>query len=484
MEPSSSASGPAPAPSELDEALRVEFLSRYLLVEGIEKCPIPLFVIDHDHVITKWNEALAKLTGINSEVMIGTREHWKVFYPFARPTMADLTVEGTVETKIDHLYSGKYKRSALHEGGYELLDFFPHLGEDGRWVQFMAAPLRDPSGRVIGAIETLQDVTDRHRTESELQENQSFLRQIVDGSSVPTFVIDREHRVTHWNRACEIITGVLARDIVGTRNQWRPFYADERPVMADLILINAVEKDVDLFYHGKFRASQVLTGAFEAEDYFPHLGESGKWLFFTAAPLRDSAGQFVGAIETLQDITLQKQAELSLRASEEKFRIMSITDALTSLYNARYFHEQIEIEIRRAVRYRRPLSLLMIDIDNFKQLNDTHGHPEGDRALALVSAAIRQSCREVDTAYRYGGEEFTVILPETELELAARLAERLRQQVTATPLCTEDGTSIGLTASFGVAELRPGDTAESLLRRADEGVYAAKRRGKNCCVAV
>lgn len=477
--------GPSPAvtepsPSQLDEALRVDFSSRYLLVEGIEKCPIPLFVINQDHVITRWNEALTRLTGFSAEAMIGTSNHWQVFYPFARPTMADLTVDGTVEAEIDQLYHGKYRRSALHDGGFEVLDFFPDLKPDGRWLQFMAAPLRDPSGQVIGAIETLQDVTARQRAESELHENQSFLHQIVDGSSVPTFVIDREHRVIHWNRACEIITGVAGRDIIGTRNQWTAFYDNERPVMADLILNNAVEKDVDLFYHGKNRASQVLAGAFEAEDYFPHLGGTGKWLFFTAAPLRNSAGQFIGAIETLQDITLQKQAELSLRASEEKFRIMSITDALTSLYNARYFHEQIEIEIRRAVRYQRPLSLLMIDLDDFKQLNDTHGHLEGDRALARVSAEIRQSCREVDTAYRYGGEEFTVILPETGLGVASSLAERLVRQVSANPLCTEAGATVGLTASIGIAELRPGDTAKSLLRRADEGVYAAKRRGKNC----
>lgn len=470
--------------SQLDESLRIDFLSRYLLVEGIEKCPIPLFVIDREHVITKWNEALTRLTGISAEDMIGTRNHWQVFYPFARPTMADLAVDETVETEIDRLYQGKYTRSLLHDGGYEVLDFFPSLGGDGRWLHFMAAPLRDPSGQIIGAIETLQDITERQRAESDLQENQSFLRQIVDGSSVPTFVIDREHRVIHWNRACEIITGVAAREITGTRNQWQAFYAEERPVMADLILNNAVAKDVDLFYHGKFRASQVLAGAFEAEDYFPHLGGTGRWLFFTAAPLRNSAGQVIGAIETLQDITPQKQAELSLRASEEKFRIMSITDALTSLYNARYFHEQLEIEIRRAERYRRPLSLLMVDLDDFKQLNDTHGHLEGDRALAMVSAGIRQGCREIDTAYRYGGEEFTVILPETPLAVASSVADRMIQQIRGNPLVTDAGKTIGLTASIGIAEIRSGDTSESLLRRADEGVYAAKRRGKNCWAAV
>ena len=463
----------------LDEALRVDFSSRYLLVEGIERCPIPMFVINHKHVISVWNRALAQLTGLSGEQMVGTRNQWQAFYSFERPTLADLMVDGTVEQEIDRYYGGKYHRSPMLDRGFEVSDFFPDMGEDGRWLFFTAVSLKDTSGYTAGAIQTLQDVTTQSRAELALKESQSFLNQIVNGSSVPTFVIDREHRVTHWNRACESITGVQADELIGTRDHWRAFYDKKRPLIADLILSHALETDVDHLYDGRFRRSTLIDGAFEADRYFPHFGEDGKWLFFTAAPLRDANGKFIGAIETLQDITEQKRAEQALRNSEENFRLMSITDSLTGLFNVRHFYEQIEIEVKRAVRYGRPLSMLLLDLDHFKNLNDVHGHLEGDRALAVAANVIRNNFREHDTAYRYGGEEFTVLLPETDIEAATMLAERLIKTLANTPLTTDFGNVLTMTASVGVAEYVADDTATSLVRRADTGVYEAKRLGRN-----
>jgi signal transduction histidine kinase len=145
-----------------------------------------------------------------------------------------------------------------------------------------------------------------------------LLAQILDGDPVPTFVINADHVVTHWNRACEAIIGSPAAAMVGTRNQWRAFYPSERPVMADLIIDGALEQSVAAYYSGKYRRSQLIDGAFEAEDYFPAFQNGGRWLFFTAAPLRDASGKVVGAIETLQDITERKQAEGELRELNEQ----------------------------------------------------------------------------------------------------------------------------------------------------------------------
>ncbi len=450
------------------------------LTECVERCPIPIFVLDHEHSIVHWNKALETISGIPANKMLGSHDQWRAFYPSQRPTLADLILDGALGSDIEHYYQNKFQKSPLIDGAFEAEDFFPEIGENGRWLFFTAAPLKDSTGQLVGVIETLQDVTTRRRAESALQESRSFLAQIVDGSSVPSFVIDDEHRVTHWNRACEMLTGVAARDMIGTREQWRAFYKSERPVMADLILSGALEQDVDRFYHGKFRPSTLVRGAFEVEDFFPHFGESGRWLFFTAAPLRNAGGKFIGAIETLQDITEQKRAEQALKESEQRYRTLSITDGLTTLYNSRHFYEQLGHEIERANRYQRPLSLLLLDADNFKQLNDTHGHVEGDRVLQTLAQVIKSCLRSADSAYRYGGEEFTAILPETSIQAAELLAERLREAFAATPLKLSSGATIHSTVSIGVTQYVSPENIQRLVRRADDGVYQAKRRGKNC----
>jgi PAS domain S-box-containing protein len=146
---------------------------------------------------------------------------------------------------------------------------------------------------------------------------QDRLAQIIDGSPVVTFVLDRDHRITHWNRACEVLTEVSAATALGTREAWRPFYDNERPTMADLIVSGETGGEVDKFYADKWRRSDIIEGAYEAEGFFPNFGETGRWLYFTAAPLRDGAGQVIGAIETLRDITEQRQAEAALNERAE-----------------------------------------------------------------------------------------------------------------------------------------------------------------------
>lgn len=140
-----------------------------------------------------------------------------------------------------------------------------------------------------------------------LKESREYLSQIISGSPIPTFVIDNNHIVTHFNKACETLTGINAEDIIGTGNQWKAFYKSKRPVMADFILDEASDEKIETFYKGKYRPSKVKKGAYEAEDFFPDLGDDGKWLFFTAVPLKNTAGEVVGAIETLQDITRVRQ---------------------------------------------------------------------------------------------------------------------------------------------------------------------------------
>lgn len=148
------------------------------------------------------------------------------------------------------------------------------------------------------------------------------LSEIIEGNSIPTFVIDRHHVLTHFNRACENLTGISAQELLGTRDQWRAFYASPRPVLADLLVDKVPESEIRAHYSNKYRPSRVIEGAYEAEDFFPALGENGRWLFFTAAVLRNGRGEIIGAIETLQDITEQKQAEEAVLESRRRYRTL------------------------------------------------------------------------------------------------------------------------------------------------------------------
>jgi two-component system NtrC family sensor kinase len=135
---------------------------------------------------------------------------------------------------------------------------------------------------------------------------------LLQGSPIPTFVIDETHTVILWNRACEHISGLSSDEVIGTKQQWKPFYPEERPIMADLIVSGASVEDVNRHYGSIWQRSSAIEGAYESEDFFPDMGEEGTWLFFTASPLTDANGRMIGAIETLQDISARKRAEADL----------------------------------------------------------------------------------------------------------------------------------------------------------------------------
>ncbi len=164
----------------------------------------------------------------------------------------------------------------------------------------------------------------------------------------------------------------------------------------------------------------------------------------------------------------------------DKLKRLSITDGLTKLFNSRYFYNQIKAEIDRTSRYQRPLSLLLLDIDQFKEFNDNYGHLEGDKVLVGLGQVIRSCLRKMDSAYRYGGEEFTVILPETEGDEAATVAERIRSAVEEEEYTPNRGEApIAITISIGVTEFVPGEEVAIFVQRADKAMYLSKQSGRN-----
>jgi len=190
----------------------------------------------------------------------------------------------------------------------------------------------------------------------------------------------------------------------------------------------------------------------------------------------------LGEVERRLLTALADQAALAIRHAQvvDELRALSTTDELTRLANRRALGRRLDREIERAERFGHPLAVVAIDIDFFKILNDTAGHPTGDAALRVVAASLVAGVRRIDTVARMGGEEFLVLLPETALDEARVVAEKLRERIESETVpggATQPGGR--LTISLGVAALLPGETAEALLARADEALYAAKRHGRN-----
>ena len=301
---------------------------------------------------------------------------------------------------------------------------------------------------------------------------------VLDSIAIPTFAINVEHKITHWNRAIEKASGLLAKDMIGTTNQWKPFYPNPRPTMSDLIIEGAKDESVERFYTNKFHKSNVLENAYEAEDFFPAMG-SGEWLSFTAAPILDTDNNIIGAVETLTIISDRKHAELELIISQQKYRELSTLDDLTQLFNPRHFFVKIEEEIDRCNRYSQTLSICMLDLDNFKGINDAYGHQFGNLILTEFAKIIKTNIRQVDIAFRYGGEEFIILFPFVIANHAATVVEKIRVQFEQVDFKTDDNAVINVTTSAGLATYGSKEGKDSLIKRADKAMYQSKSAGKN-----
>jgi PAS domain-containing protein len=184
--------------------------------------------------------------------------------------------------------------------------------EIGNLVGAFNKMTEDLHATTVSRDSLVKEIAERKWAEEALRKSEEKLRNILHGSPIPTLVIDNIHRVVYWNMALEEFSKIKTKDIVRTDQHWKAFYNEKRPCMADLLLDGKID-DIPQWYPGKYKASDLIEGAYEAIDFFPRMGPSGKWLHFTAAPLKDSEGRLIGAVETLQDITETKKAEEQIK---------------------------------------------------------------------------------------------------------------------------------------------------------------------------
>lgn len=308
----------------------------------------------------------------------------------------------------------------------------------------------------------------------------AFASRLMEMLAVPTFVLDTGCRVMIWNKACERLTGVAAGDVLGTRDHWRSFHQSPRPTLADLLMQNRGGEISQLYPLPSIppAAHQSEPGALSAESWcdMPRMG-TRRYLAADASPIRGDDGGLVAVVQTLRDMTEEKMAQAALEQ-------LATRDGLTGLANRRCFDDTLHAEWARALRQKQPLSLLMVDVDNFKAYNDANGHLGGDECLKRIAKAVSSEMRANDLVARYGGEEFAVILPNQSLKGAAIVAERIRSRVERLTMSNSGGQIAApghVTVSIGAATaIASHDTnAQQLVAIADAALYRAKHMGRN-----
>ncbi len=265
----------------------------------LDNSDVAMFILDSDFNIAWINRSAEDYFGLDKDEVIGEDK--------------EKLIKDEIKHKFEKPDRFERKATSAYRKNDHIEDFECHILSDekdveDRWLKHWSKPIE--TGLYEGGrMEHYTDITEKKVKEKRLEKNKNWLSQIVKSSSVPTFVIDEDHIVTHWNRACENLTGIRSKDIIGTKDSWKAFYKEDRPVMADLVLRDADEDEIEKYYDDIYTKSPLLEEAYEAEDCFENFGKNGKWVYFTAAPIKDSSGKKIGAIETLQDVSERKKKE-------------------------------------------------------------------------------------------------------------------------------------------------------------------------------
>ncbi|MDP2127372.1 MAG: PAS domain S-box protein [Pseudohongiella sp.] len=294
----------------------------------------------------------------------------------------------------------------------------------------------------------IKDITERKRIQIELLESEARYRNILETVQDIIFTLDQDGAISSLNPSFERITGWSPEEWLG-KNFLPIVYEGDR----ELIL-------------GIFQ--KMLSGVPITAFDLRILTRSGAYMSFEANAVANKNDDSVTIVGVLRDITDRKRAE-------EKIHHLAITDGLTGIANRREFTRLLEGELDRVRRYGAPLSLLMYDLDHFKRVNDTFGHDTGDYVLQTVVQVVNENLRKVDIHGRWGGEEFMVLLPQTDIGSASDVAQKLRQAIELHTF----GKAGQVTASFGLTQIQAEDDVVSLTKRVDEALYLAKQRGRN-----
>jgi len=327
------------------------------------------------------------------------------------------------------------------------------------WVQGLSTPTRHENQLVFDGI--LLNITDRKKAEDDLRKTEESFRNYLEYAPDGVYMSDVKGTFLYGNRKSEEIIGYRREELIGK----------------NFLELNILpEKSLN-------KAAQLLqanmVGNSTGPDEIELIGKEGRLI---PVEINTSVVQRTGqgiVLAFVRDITDRKRAEEALRESEHRYQELSTIDDLTQLYNSRHFYSQIEREMERTNRYEQPLTLLMLDLDKFKEFNDTYGHVEGDYVLSRLGQVVKRCLRETDSAYRYGGEEFTIMLPMTTSKEGIVTAKRIQTELRKEAFSPVLDQEVYMTVSIGVAHYKPKEEMKVFVNRVDQLMYQAKKKGRN-----
>ena len=410
----------------------------------ISTCPEGIIANDTRGNIFLYNKSAEGIFGYTAEEAIG-KLHAKRLYP-----------PGGAKEVRDYIYSPQYGPHG------RLVDFETEiLRKNGKKapIRLCCSVLRE-NGQEIGYIGFFTDISARIALQSKFLESEERFRGIFESARDAIVSVGEDGNVVMANRAAQELLG----------------YGEENLSGMDAIRLFA-PRFADYWKELSVYASGLGPGNERRNIEILVLSKSGAEI-----PVQLTLAEKIVRGQRIQTAILRDISDR--KALEEELRLQSITDTLTELYNRRHFHSLAQNEAERSRRNRVPFSVLLMDVDRFKQYNDAFGHDEGDKVLRALGEEIRKNFRTMDTGFRHGGEEFLVLLPETTAEAAIIAAERLRKRFSAIPFLPHpDEGPRQVTLSIGIAEFRPGRSIDDLVRSADRAMYAAKNAGRNRTVS-